>query len=123
MKQSYKDLDVWKLSMALVEHVYTHTYHFPSHEHYGLRQQIRRAAISIPSNIAEGSGRSHSKEYVQHLSYAFGSVCELETQWLIAARLGYVDAETSDTVLNILASVGRMLKALMRALTHRKAAA
>ncbi|MFI0430072.1 four helix bundle protein [Mariniflexile sp. HMF6888] len=87
----HKDLDVWKCSMDLVEEIYTMSSKFPDDERYGLTSQIRRSAISIPSNIAEGSGRKSDKELIQFISIALGSLTELETHYLIAIRLKYVD--------------------------------
>jgi len=85
----HHNLDVWKRSIEFVISVYKLTEQFPRSEMYGLVQQMRRAAVSIPSNIAEGAGRKSSKEFVQFLSTAQGSIAELETQLLIAAKLGY----------------------------------
>lgn len=94
---NHKDLDVWKKSMDLVEHIYNLTSTFPIEERYGLVSQMRRAAVSIPSNIAEGSARKGDKELVQFLMIALGSLSELETQYLIAIRLkflkNYLDLE------------------------------
>ncbi|WNH11616.1 four helix bundle protein [Thalassobellus suaedae] len=86
----HKDLDVWKYSMDLVEEIYSISTKFPDDERYGLTSQIRRAAISIPSNIAEGAGRKGDKELIQFISIALGSLTELETQYLIAVRLKYI---------------------------------
>ena len=88
---NHKDLDVWKKGMDLVEEVYKLTANFPSNEMYGLSNQLRRAAISIPSNIAEGSARKGDKELLYFINVAIGSIAEIETQMLIAARLKYVD--------------------------------
>ena len=87
----HKDLDVWKYSMDLVEDIYKLSSKFPNDERYGLISQIRRAAISTPSNIAEGCGRKSDKELIQFISIALGSLTELETQYLIAVRLKYVE--------------------------------
>ncbi|WNH09616.1 four helix bundle protein [Thalassobellus suaedae] len=86
----HKDLDVWKYSMDLVEEIYSISTKFPDDERYGLTSQIRRAAISVPSNIAEVAGRKGDKELIQFISIALGSLTELETQYLIAIRLKYV---------------------------------
>jgi four helix bundle protein len=86
----HKDLDVWKKGMELVERVYSMSRAFPDSERYGLTSQIRRAAVSIPSNIAEGAARKSDKELLQFLSIAIGSLAELETQYLIAIRLGFL---------------------------------
>ena len=86
---THKDLEIWQRSIELVEGVYKLTRTFPQEELYGLMSQMRRAAISIPSNIAEGAARRSNKEFVQFLYVALGSLSELETQCLIAIRLGY----------------------------------
>ena len=86
---NHKDLEVWKKSMDLVESIYDFTSSFPSEERYGLISQMRRAAVSIPSNIAEGSARKGDKELVQFLMIALGSLSELETQYLLSVRLKF----------------------------------
>lgn len=88
---NHKDLDVWKKGMDLVVEVYKLTADFPSNEMYGLSNQLRRAAVSIPSNIAEGVSRKGDKELLYFINVAIGSIAEIETQMLIAARLKYVD--------------------------------
>ena len=90
IKMNHKDLDVWKKGMDLVEEVYKLTANFPSNEMYGLSNQLRRAAISIPSNIAEGASRKGDKELLYFINVAIGSIAEIDTQMLIAARLKYV---------------------------------
>jgi four helix bundle protein len=87
---NHKDLDVWKKSMDFVEIVYQLTNDFPDSEKFGLTNQIRRAVVSIPSNIAEGSGRKSDKELIQFVHIALGSLAEVETQYLISVRLKYV---------------------------------
>ena len=118
----YRDLDVWRLSMDLVEGSYRVTEKFPRAEEFGLRAQIRRAAVSVPSNIAEGQGRSSTGEYVHHLSIAHGSLMELETQIQIAGRLGFIGKSDVDSLLHSSAEVGRMLNALGRSLRARTSA-
>jgi len=86
---NHKDLDVWKKSMDLVEDIYTFTKSFPDDEKFGLTNQIRRAIVSVPSNIAEGAARKGDKEFIQFLYIALGSLSEVETQYLIAIRLKY----------------------------------
>jgi len=81
---------VWQRAMDLVAEAYQLTQRFPSEERYGLVQQVKRSVVSIPSNIAEGHGRDHLGDYLRHLSIANGSLMELETQFLIAVRLGYI---------------------------------
>ncbi len=91
MIMNHKDLDVWKKSMDLVESIYSLTSQFPSDERFGLVSQMSRAAVSIPSNIAEGSARKGDKELIQFLMIAIGSLSELETQYLLSVRLRVVD--------------------------------
>ena len=86
----YSELVVWQKAMDLVTDIYKVTAMFPAEERYGLSSQARRAAVSIPSNIAEGHGRKYTVAYINHLSIAFGSLMELETQIQIAARLGFI---------------------------------
>lgn len=114
--KSFRDLRVWQAAMGLVTAVYRLTATFPKHETYGLASQIQRAAVSIPSNIAEGHAREHLKEYLHHLSIAQGSIAELETQFEIAARLNYISPEDLLGILGALASLGRQLYALRNSL-------
>lgn len=88
--RSFKDLIVWQKSYELVLEIYKITKNFPKDEIYGLTQQMRRAAVSIPSNISEGYGRQYNKEYRQFLAMAYGSLCELETQYLLSVDLNYI---------------------------------
>lgn len=90
--KDHKDLDVWNQSMVLAEQVYTLTKEFPSDEKYGLISQMKRAVVSIPSNIAEGAARKGNKEYIQFLYIAMGSLSELETQILLSQRLQFVNS-------------------------------
>jgi len=90
---NHKDLDVWKRSMDLVEEVYKVTSRFPASEIYGLTNQLRRASVSIPSNIAEGASRKGDKELLYFINVAIGSIAEIETQLLIAFRLKYINEE------------------------------
>ncbi|MFH1876278.1 MAG: four helix bundle protein [Candidatus Omnitrophota bacterium] len=105
--KSFKDLIVWQKAYALTIEIYKVASHFPAVELYGLRQQMCRAAISIPSNIAEGYGRSYRKEYSQFLSIAYGSLCELETQYLLALEFGYL--KKTETIELLIKEVGSML--------------
>ena len=91
MAKTHKDLDIWQLGIDLVEHVYRATGAFPKDEEYGLKSQMRRAAVSHPSNLAEGAARFSTKEYVHFAYIALGSLSELETQIVIAGRLKYLD--------------------------------
>jgi len=102
--------------MDLVESVYQVTRSFPRHEVYGLTAQLRRAAVSVPSNIAEGHGRRHLGDYLHHLSIANGSLFELETHLLLAQRLTYVLPAEAETASRLSGEVGRMLAGLARAL-------
>jgi len=113
MIQSYKDLIVWQKSMDLVEEIYFITGQFPKEEIFGLTSQMRRAAVSIPSNIAEGRTRSYKKEYVQFLLTAYASGAELETQILLSKRLHKnkkIDYNKAD---NLLTEVMKMLNVLI----------
>ena len=116
MVQTFKDLTVWQEAMNLVEMIYLQTRDFPKEELYGLTSQIRRAAVSIPANIAEGNGRKSRKEYLQFLSIANGSAAELGTHILIAERLKFLPQETSGKLQTQLQTVGRLLTALRRSL-------
>jgi len=105
--KSFKDLIAWQKSYRLVIETYKLTKNFPKDEMYGLSQQMRRCAVSIPSNIAEGYGRQFNKEYKQFLSIGYGSLCELETQYLISIDLGYVNK--NEAIENLMKEVGSML--------------
>lgn len=105
--KSFKDLIVWQKAYKLVMEVYKLTKNFPKDEIYGLSQQMKRSAISIPSNIAEGYGRQYDKEYKQFLSIAYGSLCELETQYLISVDLDY--NKNNVPIKCLMTEVGSML--------------
>ena len=105
--KSFKDLIVWQKAFKLVLEVYKISNGFPKTEIYGITQQMRRAAVSIPSNIAEGYGRKHKAEYRQFLSMAYGSLPELETQYLISIDLEYIS--NNAIIENLLKEVGGML--------------
>lgn len=117
---SFRDLRVWQAGMDLVEQVYRLTQAFPRQEVYGLTSQVQRAAVSIPSNIAEGHTREHSKEYLHHVSIAQASLSELETQLEIATRLKYFTTEEFRQVLEQIGSLGKQLYALRNALTKTR---
>ncbi len=91
MQRKHEQLHIWQLAMELVTEVYQHSSSLPHHEQFGLTSQMRRAAVSIPSNIAEGAGREGEKEFLRYLYIARGSLMELETQLKIAVNLGYLD--------------------------------
>jgi four helix bundle protein len=116
---SFRDLRVWQASMDLVEDVYRVTQIFPHRETYGLAQQMQRAAVPVPSNIAEGQARDHLREYLHHLSMAQGSLAELETQLEIACRLFYIQADQGDSLLAQVTTVARQLRSLRNALERR----
>ena len=110
--RTHKDLDVWQVSMELVKDIYALTKNFPSDEKFGLINQLRRAAVSIPSNIAEGASRQSSKETIQFLYVALGSLSEVETQVEIARNLDYINEIGS--VLGKILRVRMMLLALLK---------
>ena len=112
----YTDLLVWQKSMDLADAIYDFTASFPKTETFGLASQLRRAAVSIPSNVAEGWGRGRTKEYVQFLRYARGSLYEVETQVRIAGRQGYVEPERVEGLLVSTSEISRMLAGLAKAL-------
>ncbi|MGE5610409.1 MAG: four helix bundle protein [Bacillota bacterium] len=112
--RDYRDLVVWQKAMDLVEAVYRATRSFPKEEVYGLMGQLRRCAVSIPSNIAEGQGRGTDKELVRFLHIAAGSLCEMETQVMISRRLELLDAHVGEALLQLGAEVGRLLNGLIR---------
>ena len=116
--RNYSELIVWQKAMDLVEEIYAATKQFPKEELYGLTSQIRRAAVSVPSNIAEGQGRKSTNEFLHHLSIAHGSLREVETQILIAGRLLYVGQEDINSVLELSAEVGRLINGLANSLTR-----
>jgi four helix bundle protein len=110
--RSYRDLEVWKLSVELVKEIYRITGEFPPSEPYGLTNQIRRAAVSIPANIAEGQARSSSKEFKQFLSVAFGSAAELETHLIIAKEINFLSEEKFHSLVDQLERIMKMVKSL-----------
>ena len=116
---SYRDLKVWQKGMDLVIESYQLTEKLPRPELYGLVSQIRRAAVSIPANIAEGHGRYHTREFLRHLSIAKGSLMELETEVIAAGRLSYVAESDVQNALRATAELGRMLAGLTRSLRAR----
>jgi four helix bundle protein len=121
--KSFRDLRVWQAGIELVRIVYELTPKFPRSETYGLASQMQRAAVSIPSNIAEGHARESTKEYLQHLSIAQASLAELETQLEIARQLNYIPAADTTQLLEKISSLGRQLFALRNALMNPKAKA
>lgn len=120
MLRNYRDLQVWQKSYQQCLTVYRLTRHLPGDEKYGLVSQMRRAAVSVPSNIAEGYGRRSTAEYIRALRIAYGSNCELETQAMLCIDLGYLKTGEAKTLQNGVAEVERMLKALINAMVARR---
>jgi four helix bundle protein len=119
--RSFRDLRVWQAGIDLVRAIYEATSRFPRNETYGLASQMQRAAVSVPSNIAEGHARESTKEYLQHLSIAQASLAELETQLEIAKLLSYISEADANSLLETIAALGRQLFALRNALMNPKA--
>lgn len=116
--KSFQDLEIWKRSMKLVEEIYNLTRAFPKDEIYGLTSQLRRSAISIPSNMAEGFARFHNKEYRQFLYVSLGSCAELTTQLVIASRLHYAPEKIIDVMIDETEQISKMTMALIKCLTE-----
>jgi len=114
--RNFRDLEIWKLGRKIVVDIYKLTVNFPKHEMYGLISQMRRAAVSIPSNISEGFNRLHNAEYRQFLYIALGSCAELETQLEVAADLGYLESIQKDELLECLHYETAMLRNLIKKL-------
>jgi four helix bundle protein len=117
--QHYRELKVWQAAMSLAEECYAATKNFPREELFGLTSQIRRAAASVPANIAKGQGRQHTKEFLNFLSVARGSLMEVETHLLLSQRVGLLNQTTLDSLLTMSAEISRMLSGLRRALEKR----
>ncbi len=115
--ESYRDLVAWQKGLDLCEAIYNTSSFFPQHELYGLTNQIRRAAVSVPSNIAEGAGRITKGEFVQAIGYARGSLFEVETQVHVAKRWGFIGSTESTQLLEMIAEIGRLTGGLIRALS------
>ena len=115
--RNYSELIAWQKAMDLVEAVYSASAAFPKEEIYGLTSQMRRAAVSIPSNIAEGQGRNSRKEFLHHLGIAYGSLRELERQLLVALRLKYVAESKLRQVMEMAGETGRLLNGLSNSLS------
>lgn len=116
MGASFKELIVWQRSVQLTTEIYRLSASFPSTERFGLTNQVRRASVSIASNIAEGYGRTTKGEYLQFLGHSRGSLCEVQTQLIIATALGFCSKKDAETVERLSADVSRMLIALMKKL-------
>jgi four helix bundle protein len=120
MPSSFKDLRVWQEAKQFAVDVYRVTAQFPRHELYGLSQQLRRAAVSVPSNIAEGKGHRSDREFANFLLHARGSLLEVQTQLMIAQELQYISQEEGEHLLALSDSIGRSLNGLINSM--RKAA-
>ncbi len=117
--ETHKSLKVWQKSILFVTSVYHLTKSFPKDEVYGIVSQIRRAAISIPSNIAEGCARRNTREYIHFLYVALGSSAEIETQLIISSNLSFIDNDETDKFLKELEEIIRMLTGLIKSLSSR----
>lgn len=118
--KTHKNLDVWQNSVEFVTEIYMLTNAFPENEKFGLTNQIRRSAVSIPSNIAEGAGRHSKKEFSRFLNIAQGSAAELETQLIISKNLDFIDYEQYENVVEKLTSIMKMLSGLVRSLKNNQ---
>jgi len=114
--RSYRELIAWQKAVDLVPEIYSITKEFPRDEVYGLTSQLRRSAVSVPSNIAEGQGRATKGEFIQFLCHARGSLFELETQIVIAEKLGYITADIESQVASKITDVARILNGLLTSL-------
>ncbi|MFC1867322.1 four helix bundle protein [Thermodesulfobacteriota bacterium] len=119
MLKNYKELKVWQKSYQLCLKIYRITERFPKNEKFGLTSQIRRSAVSIPSNIAEGYGRKTTTDYIRFLYIAYGSNCELETQIMLSGDLDYIDSTILKNTMDEIYQVERMLKALIKSLENK----
>jgi four helix bundle protein len=119
MGQTFRELVAWQRAMQLVTEVYRLTEQFPRKETYGLTSQIRRAAVSVASNIAEGQARHSHREFLRFLSIARGSIAEVQTQLLIAQNLSYVDTTQADSLITQASDVCRLVNALYSAIERR----
>jgi four helix bundle protein len=117
MASSFRDLRVWQEAMTLTAQVYRSTAEFPKSESYGLAQQMRRAAVSVPSNIAEGKGHRSNKEFVHFLFHARGSLWELQTQILVAEELQYVSKQHGSALLSAAENISRALSGLINSIS------
>jgi four helix bundle protein len=118
--RSYRDLMIWKKGIELVKVVYGLTRKFPDFEVYGLASQLRRSAVSVPSNIAEGQGRQHTAEFRQFLHVALGSVAEVDTQIIIAHELGYISDQEATNIERRIDEIRKMTYALIKKLPKPK---
>jgi four helix bundle protein len=116
MVKTYRELEAWQRAMSLTEAVYSVTASFPKEEMYGLVSQMRRSAVSVPSNIAEGWGRRDRKDYLRFLRTSYGSLMELETQLVLSVKLGFAAKENTTSVWSLCQETGKLLNGLRRGL-------
>lgn len=121
MIKSYRDLEVWRESMAWVKRVYALSHKLPDNERFGLISQLQRAAVSVPANIAEGAARDHTGDYLRHLSFAMGSLAEVETLIQLAIELDYTTHKLCEDLFRKSDEIGRMLRGLQKSLKKRQA--
>jgi four helix bundle protein len=119
--RNYQDLIAWQKAVEYVQVVYLATRSFPADERFGLTSQLRRSAVSVPSNIAEGQGRGTPPEFARFLRVAHGSLRESETNLIIAKRLGFLDPASADSALALAGEVGRLIQALTKSTAARNA--
>nr|WP_297306892.1 four helix bundle protein [uncultured Flavobacterium sp.] len=117
--RTHKDLEVWKLSIDFVTEIYAITKSYPKEEQFGITNQIRRAAVSVPSNIAEGAGRRSDKEFLQFLYIALGSVQEIDTQLLISLNLEFISKSDYDNLMTKLNQISKMLFGLIKSIKQK----
>lgn len=116
---SHRDLTVWQKAIDLVDKIYDFTDSFPRHEQYGLTSQLRRAVVSVPSNIAEGNGRRTTPDYIRFLHHSYGSLMEVDTQVHIATRRSYIAPNDESRIIELLSEIGRMVNGLINSLERR----
>jgi four helix bundle protein len=117
---TYRELMAWQKAFSLCLDAYRATRHFPKTEAHGLAAQMQRAAVSVPFNIAEGFGRRTTPDFLRSLHIAYGSICELRTQIMLAAELGYLQQDESDSLLQTAGDVERLTKAFIRSLEEKR---
>lgn len=115
--KTHQDLDVWNKAIDFVTLIFKNTESFPKSEVYGLTNQIRRAAVSIPSNIAEGASRKHKTEFIQFLYIALSSASEVDTQLIISNNLNFIDSENTERLQKELYSISKMIQGLLKSIT------
>lgn len=120
--KGYRELNVWQRSLDLADHIYSLTEHYPKTELYGLAQQIRRCAVSVPSNIAEGSARNSSADFIRFLHISKGSLAELNTQLLLSGRRNYISQADYEKIEKEIAEIDNMLFGLIRSIKTKAAA-